>query len=197
MRSNGCGTRGFSLVELLFVTAIAGGLAAIAIPQFLSGLDDFRTRAAARHLAQQLARARTEAVRRSTFVGLRFEPGPTDYSITVVQDGNENGILTVDLQQGIDRALSTPDVLGWHFRDVAFGLLPGVPDAGGQAVTSLDGVRVGASHILSMNPNGSSSSGTLYVHGRGCSQYAVRVLGATGRTRVMKFDVPRKRWVDQ
>jgi hypothetical protein len=46
-----------------------------------------------------------------------------------------------------------------------------------------------------MNPNGSSSSGTLYVHGRERSQYAVRVLGATGRVRVMKYEPQRRRWV--
>jgi type II secretion system protein H len=188
---------GFTLAELLFVTAIAGTVAAIAVPQLVAGLDDMRTRAAARHLAQQLGLARTEAIKRSTFVGLRFEAGAPDYTITMVQDGDGNGIRTLDLQRGVDGALSTPDVLAWHFRDVMFGLLPGVPDADGEQTTNTDGVRVGVSRILSMNPNGSSSSGTLYVHGRERSQYAVRVLGATGRTRVVKFDAPRKRWVDQ
>jgi prepilin-type N-terminal cleavage/methylation domain-containing protein len=189
--------RGFTLLELLLVTAIAGTLTAIAIPQFQAGLDEMRTRAAARHLGQQLGRARTEAIKRSTFVGLRFVPAATDYAITVVQDGNGDGIKTADLQVGADRAISEPDVLGWHFRDVAFGILPGVPDADGRQADSTDGVRVGTSRILSMNPNGSSSSGTLYVHGRGRSQYAVRVLGATGRVRMLKYDVPRKRWIDQ
>lgn len=179
------------------VTAIAGTLAAIAIPGVLSQLDDFRTRAAARHLAQQLARARTDAVKRSTFVGLWFQPDVPDYTITVVEDGNGDGIRTAELRSGVDTPLTVPDVLGWHFPNVVFGILPGVPDADGQAVTSQDGVHVGVSRILSMNPNGSSSSGTLYVHGRERSQYAVRVLGATGRVRLMKYDAPRQRWIDQ
>jgi hypothetical protein len=48
-----------------------------------------------------------------------------------------------------------------------------------------------------MNPNGSSSSGTVYVHGRQRSQYAVRVLGATGRVRVLKFVEASRQWVEQ
>ena len=59
-----------------------------------------------------------------------------------------------------------------------------------------DGVRVGLSRLLTMNPNGTSSSGTVYVRGRDRSQYAVRVLGATGRVRVLKYDYVRGRWLD-
>ena len=51
--------------------------------------------------------------------------------------------------------------------------------------------------LLAMNPDGTSSSGTLYLHGRERSQYAVRVLGVTGRVRVLKYDLGRRRWMDQ
>jgi len=72
-----------------------------------------------------------------------------------------------------------------------------VPDADNQPVTSSDGVRIGSARILSLNPNGSATPGTLYIVSAHGAQYAVRVLGATGRTRVLKFDRVSNRWVDQ
>ena len=60
-------------------------------------------------------------------------------------------------------------------------ILDGVPDADGQPANGSEGVRIGLSKVLAMNPDGTSSSGTLYMHGRERSQYAVRVFGATGR----------------
>ena len=177
--------------------AIAGTLTAIAIPGLLQGLDDSRASGAARDLAARLGEARTDAVRRSTFVGLRFTPAAPDYLITKVMDGNENGLRTADLDGGVDLTLSTPQPLAWQYPGVTFGLLPGVPEVDGTAATTADGVRVGVSRILSMNPNGSSSSGTLYVHGRQRSQYAVRVFGATGRVRVFKYDWPKRRWMQE
>jgi prepilin-type N-terminal cleavage/methylation domain-containing protein len=190
-------TPGFTILELLFALAIAGTLTAIAVPQGLRALDDFRTRAAARYLAQRLCDARLGAIKRSLAQGLRFEPAVPDYLITTVVDGNANGLRTSDLQRGIDRALTQPEALGSHFQDVVFGILDDVPDADGQPANGTDGVRVGASKLLAMNPDGTSSSGTLYVHGRDRAQYAVRVLGVTGRVRVLKFDHVRHRWMDQ
>ena len=75
---------GFTILELLFALAITGTLTAIAVPQGLRALDDFRTRAAARYLAQRLADARLSAIKRSLAQGLRFEPGSPDYRITAV-----------------------------------------------------------------------------------------------------------------
>jgi hypothetical protein len=177
--------------------AIAGTLTAIAVPALLQGLDDSRASGAARDLAARLGEARTDAVRRSTFVGLRFAPAAPDYLVTKVMDGNDNGLRTAELQSGVDLTLSTPQPIGWQYPGVMFGILPGVPDVDGAAPSSRDGVRVGTSRILSMNPNGSSSSGTLYVHGRTRSQYAVRVLGTTGRVRVLKYDWTGRRWMRQ
>lgn len=190
-------TPGFTILELLFVLAIAGTLTTIAVPQSLRALDDFRARSAARYLAQRLGDARLSAIKRSLAHGLRFEAGTPDYRITGVMDGNANGLRTADIQSGIDRTLTQPEVLASHFQDVAFGILDGVPDADGQPANGTDGVRVGTSRLLAMNPDGTSSSGTLYLHGRTRAQYAVRVLGVTGRVRVLRFDHVRRRWMDQ
>ena len=187
---------GFTILELLFVIAIAGTLTTIAVPQGLRALDDFRTRAAARYLAQRIADARLSAIRRSASHGLRFEPASPDYRVSLVADGNGNGLRTSEIQRGIDRALTEPELLAWHFPVVTFGIQDDVPDADGRPANGSDGVRVGSSKLLSMNPDGTSSSGTLYVHGRERSQYAIRVFGATGRVRVLKYDYVRRRWVD-
>ena len=67
-----------------------------------------------------------------------------------------------------------------NFTGVTFGIVEGVPDADGQPAAGSDGVRVGVSRLLTMNPDGTSSSGTVYVRGRDRSQYAVRVLACDG-----------------
>ena len=79
---------------------------------------------------------------------------------------------------------------------MSFGFLDGVPDADGQPANGSDGVRLGTSRLLSMNPDGSSSSGTVYLRGQGRTQYAVRILGVTGRVRVLKYDFVTGRWGD-
>jgi prepilin-type N-terminal cleavage/methylation domain-containing protein len=188
---------GFTLVELLFTLAIAVTIMTIALPEGVRARDEYRTRGAAQYLASRMAQARHAAIRRSRFVGLRFEAAGADYVIRSVEDGNGNGLKTPEIVSGTDPSLSMPERLEAKFTGVAFGILAGVPDADGQPVDSLDGVRVGSAGILSMNPNGSSSSGTVYVHGRERSQYAVRVLGATGRVRVLKYIEATRHWMEQ
>ena len=39
-----------------------------------------------------------------------------------------------------------------------------------------------------------ATSGTIYLRGRDGSRVAVRVLGATGRTRVLRYVVPTGDW---
>src|SRR6476659_4592039 len=102
---------GFTILELLFALAIAGTLAAMAVPQGLRTLDDFRTRSAARYLAARLADARIRAIKRSCAMGLRFQPASPDYLITAVADGNGNGLRTTEIQRGIDRTVSEAETI--------------------------------------------------------------------------------------
>jgi prepilin-type N-terminal cleavage/methylation domain-containing protein len=185
---------GFSIIELTLAVAIASTLTAIAVPQAVHALDEYQTRAAAHYLAMRLADARFGAIKRSAYVGFRFEAVGADYRFTGVMDGNGNGLRTFDVGRGEDPVIAAPDMLAWHFSGVTFGILAGVPDADGDPAGTTDGVRVGSSRLISMNPNGSSTPGTLYVRGRGRAQYAVRVLGATGRVRVVRFDPVRRVW---
>ena len=52
------------------------------------------------------------------------------------------------------------------------------------------------SALMSFTPLGTASSRTLYLRGGDGSQYAVRVLGATGRTRVLRYVEGTHAWID-
>jgi hypothetical protein len=53
-----------------------------------------------------------------------------------------------------------------------------------------------ASVLMSFTPIGTATSRTLYLRGRDASQYAVRVLGATGRTRVLRYVTATRQWIE-
>jgi len=185
--------RGYTLIELVTVLAIAGTCVTMAIPLTQTAVDEIRTAAAARHVAEQIAGARLEAVRRSTAVGFRFEPRGDDYRFTTYADGNANGLRSTEMAAGIDRLIARSEYLGEKHAGVRFGLIAGVSDLdGGRG--SEDGVRIGSARILTLSPDGTATSGTLYLRGRR-SQYAVRVLGATARVRVFHYDTGARQWI--
>ena len=186
------GQRGLTLVELLFTISILATLTAIAISLTSAAIAELRTANAVRYLEGRIMNARMEAVKRSTAVALRFEPFEPDYIYTAYVDGNGNGIRTIDIERGVDWRLTASERLGDNFPGVRFGLADGVPDLDG--VANPEGVRIGSARILTMSANGTATSGTLYVKGKG-RQFAVRVLGATGRTRVLRYDTGVQRWI--
>jgi type II secretory pathway pseudopilin PulG len=188
------GDCGATLLEILFAVAVSATAAAIALPLTGSTVDDVRTGLAARYVAGRVTSARMDAVRRSKTTALRFEASGGDYMFAGYADGNGNGVRSVEIGQGIDPVLGPFERLRDRFPDVRFELMAGVPDADGQAGTGTDGVRIGSARILSMSSDGTATSGTLYIRGRR-RQYAVRVLGATGRTRVLQYSPGDRSWI--
>ena len=187
---------GFTLIELLVAVALLMMLASFALPLGSEAIDDLRTASAARYLAGRIAASRMDAIRRSRAVALRFQPAAPDYQFAAFVDGNGNGVRSADITAGVDRALGVPRQLATDFANVRFGLEIGRPDVDGVRNVSADGVRIGTSRILTVSPDGTATSGTLYVLGRR-AQYAVRVLGATGRTRVLKYDTGAGAWISR
>jgi type IV fimbrial biogenesis protein FimT len=70
--------RGFTLIELMVVVALAAILAVIATPSFRELMVSTRTRAAASALHESLWLARSEAIKRNK---------PVTFTVTTLQDG--------------------------------------------------------------------------------------------------------------
>jgi hypothetical protein len=186
---------GFSVVELLFVLGIVATLAGIGIPLTTSALDDLRVGMAARYVAGRIIAARLDALQRSMALGLRFDAGGADYTFAACVDGNGNGLRTAEIANGTDRQLAPAEYLGQRFADVRFGLAAGVPDLDGtREAEDGDGVRIGPARILTLGPDGTATSGTLYIRGRR-GQYAIRVLGATARVRILQYHTGANAWI--
>jgi prepilin-type N-terminal cleavage/methylation domain-containing protein len=195
--------RGLTLLELMFSVAIGATVAGLAVPLMGDAVDEMRTMSAARYMAGRINAARLDAVRHSRATALRFEAldageesGARDYSFVPIGDWNGNGIRSAEIRDGIDRALGPPERLSDKFPQVRFELTAGAPDADAQPGTGPDGVRIGSGRILTMSLDGTATSGTLYIRGRR-SQYAVRVLGVTGRTRLLQYLPHDRTWINR
>jgi type II secretory pathway pseudopilin PulG len=191
-----CRTEGFTLIELLVSVAFITVLVGTAMPIGADAIDDLHTASAARFLAARIAANRMDAISRSRAIGVRFQPSTPDYQFAAFVDGNGNGVRTAEITAGIDAPVGRSRQLSDDYPRVRFGLAIGSPDVDGVRNTSADGVRIGTPRILTVSPDGTATSGTLYVQGRR-AQYAVRVLGATGRTRVLKYDAGARAWISR
>ena len=169
---------GYSLVECLFVVMLVGIIAAASVPPLAAALDRSRAQGAARFVQARMMLARARAGARGAVVALRFTGTPDDATITTYFDRNRNGVRTTDITAGIDRAEAPGIILQSAFRGVAVEPL------------------TAAGVLFSFTPLGTSSSGTFYFTGRDGSRFAVRVLGATGRTRLLRYAEASGEWRD-
>lgn len=189
---------GLTAVEIVTTCALFVTVSALAIPSSLAAVDEYRTASAAWYLASRCRLARMQAVRRSAAVALRFERVGNAIRFASFVDGNGNGVRTSDIARGIDQRLTAFERIEDQFAGVTFGLHETVPAIGvGVGGGNRNPLQIGRSGILTFAPSGTATSGTLYVRGRRTVQFAVRILGATGRTRVLSFHHGSRQWIER
>jgi len=102
--ASGLRCRAFTLVEMAVALAIAALLAVAALPSFHDWIGAYQLANHARHLAETMTRARTEAVRRGHRVNLCkaldrgqcADNGSWDAGFVVFVDSNHNGRIDGD-----------------------------------------------------------------------------------------------------
>ena len=188
-------SRGYSLLELMMVIAIIAVISGAAVSFAHSMIDRSRTSAAASYMSSRIALARFEAVKRSAFVAIQFVDTSDGYRFRTYFDGNQNGVLSRDITRGIDRPITPELRLDQQFPGIVFGIYPGVTAIEpGETLNASDPIQIGSSTLMSFSPNGSCTAGTLYIRGPRANQFAVRVLGITGRSRILHFDFQEQKW---
>ncbi len=185
--------RGIALVDLLMATAITATLAVLVVPLTESAVMTHEARSAASYLAAGLRETRLAAVTSGRAAALVFdETADGSWTIRRCRDGNGNGVRRAELTGGPDSCLD-PQRIDWLFGGVTVGLdpaTPGLDEPPGQSA----GVRFGTSRMSSCSPAGHCSPGTLYIRSA-AGQFAVRIAGISGRTRVFRFDPGQRQWV--
>ena len=187
---------GYTLVELLMVVAIIGLIAAATVPRITAGLDAARARGAAFYVSSRFALARTLAAQRNANVAFRFEPQGTSFRVRTFMDTNGNGVRTAEIVSGVDAPILPDERLDHQFSGVKYGFVPGARLIDGTVVGEGDDpIRFGATDMLVFTPSGTATAGTVYIRSSsGGAQFAVVVLGATGRTRIGRFDLRTRVW---
>jgi prepilin-type N-terminal cleavage/methylation domain-containing protein len=178
--------RGFSLVEALVAVSIVLVMAAVAVPPFRAHFAEAHLVGAGQQFKVQFRLARSAAVRSVVYTAIRFErrdDGSVWYA--VYQDGDDDGVRSVDIISGRDRLVSGPFPLSGGAPGVHVGINPGIPALPPErGELSGDPVRFGSSDILSFSPFGTATPGTFYLAGD-AGQAAVRVTGGSARVRLM------------
>jgi Tfp pilus assembly protein FimT len=161
----------------MFVCAVVAVVSGLAVPISLAGVNRARGWAGARFVAARLVRARAQAVGRGAAVALRFDGNGAQTMLSSFADGNRNGVLTRDIDAGLDPRLEDPVPLA--------ALFPGVTIADD-----------GGPRLFSFSPDGTATTVSVYLQSRDGSRFAVRVLGATARVRVERYVTARDAWIE-
>lgn len=187
---------GVTLVDSIVSLGVVVVLASLATPYLLTAREESQVVAAGRYLAAQAMLARSLAVKFGSGVGLRFEKRGEDYWYAMYVDGDDDGIRKSDVASGADRRLGPLRRLRETYPLVRFERDTGVPTvSGGPAGEgNPDPIRFGTGDTLTFNPLGTATSGSLYLRGRSGHQCALRVLGTTGRMRLVCYHQGEGRW---
>ncbi len=184
---------GTSMVEVLIVAGLLAALAAISIPISASAIDATRARHAAGLVAGKFRAARHHAVMRGASVGVVFDEVDGAWVFRLCADGNRNGVRRTEIATLVDPCFEGPIRLSHQVAETAIAVDPALVGPGGEP-GSPDPVRFGSSDLVSFSPTGTATGGTVFIRSARNVHYAIRVAGATARSRVLFHDAPAGLW---
>ena len=187
---------GLTLLEIVVVIAIIGTIAIVSAPAFANYRRSASMRAEVAELRGILRSVRSRAIMRATHAGVKFTRAGNTWVYSLYDDGNGNGIRSAEIASGTDRRYAGPSMLMPQFNIAAISLLPTtIRDPDGDALLpSASAVQFGSSTICSFSPTGSGTPGTIYITDGAGKLCALRVYGASGRVRVLRYDAAARRW---
>jgi type II secretory pathway pseudopilin PulG len=186
--------RGATMLELVLVLALLVGLSAMSVPMTAAAIDAGRARQAGSFVSSRFRQARHQAIFGGASVGIVFDLVDEKWTFRVCGDGNGNGIRRAELG-GPDVCHEGPYTIDAFVSSVAIAVDPSIRGPGGEP-GSPDPVRFGRSDLISFSSNGSCTPGSLYLRSPDGVQYAIRVAGVTGRTRLLRYDAAAARWTE-
>lgn len=188
------------MIETLIAVSVSAALIGSAVPPLLDATARLRVRAASEEIRGTFRLAQSLALRYDTNVGVKFRERP-DGSVTfaLYRDGDGDGVLTNDIDRGVDPELEPPRVLQHFGRSAGFGFPPGMvprdPSDPHRRLADLDDpIRFNGSNIASFSALGTSTPGSIYLSDRKGVLAAVRVVSRTGKIAIVFYDAKTERW---
>jgi type II secretory pathway pseudopilin PulG len=154
-------------------------------------------RAATGHVRDILELTNAEGQTKGAYRGVRFSMIGNEWFYTIYEDGNGNGVLTEDINRGIDRPVQGPRRLLEPGVLARVGFPPsGIvdPDTGDPIPPDARAIRFGQSNICSFSDYGTCTAGTIYLTDGGSAGAMVRCSGAGGRIRVQFYGLTSHTW---
>ncbi len=189
---------GAGIIEILAVLAIIGLYAAIALPQLTAYKRRSAVVAASAGLRSIFREMRSLAIARSRYCAVKFTNSGSTWMYTFYEDGDGDGVMSDDIKAGIDHRLSGPFPLDLQLAPATIAVPPmKVRDPDGAWMFPTDSpVQFNRSSMCSFSPIGSGTPGSIYLSDGDSTFYAVRVLGDSGRVRLVRYNPVSGKWVE-
>lgn len=189
--------RGFSLLELCLAIAILGIIVLVAVPAFGTYRRRNAVISAADEIRSTLRLVRSRALANGRHFGVKFGQNASGvWTSTLYRDGDNDGVRNDDIAKGVDTPIGPSAPLMPQLHVAKIGLLPvAIKDPDGDPLPpTAAAVDFNRTTICSFSPIGGATPGSIYmVDGTGVL-YCVRVHGANGRVRLMRYDAGRRKW---